>query len=874
MKIATARQKTSKRWRTQEISWPQLLNRLRSPLRTGETTREYKAMGKADKDRAKEAAGGFVGGALNGGQRKTETVRERWLITLDADRGKVGAWSRATALVEYRMACYSTHSHTPEAPRLRWIVPVDRPMAPDEYPAVARKVAQWLDIESMDPTTYEVARLMYWPTCSLDGEYEFREQDGPVLSVDEVLRSYGDGDAWKDTTLWPVARTEQEIRKRAREKAGDPLEKQGMVGMFCRTFDVEDAIDTFLPEVYAPTNTPGRYTYTGGSTAGGAIVYDQGRFLYSNHATDPCCGMSVNAFDLVRIHKFGQLDDECEEETAATKLPSYGAMTKWAAQLPEIREMATKERLEAVAQDFGDLAEASEDTQDGGAPGCAEDGGGQGQPEKDWKSKLTLDEKTGGIEETIHNAVLLLRNLPDFAGKLGYNPMSDTITVKGELPWWGKKSQERLSSFLPGWGETDGVGATEGPEAEPLATWEEVDWSSLYAYFERLGFPTRGKTNGVLDHAVQIVTKENSFHPIRSYLKSLEWDGVERLDTMFIRWLGAEDTRLNREITRLWMLAGVDRVMRPGCQFDSVLITCGPQGIGKTRMLRQLARGFFTNSVDKLTVSKDTGEKLQGVWIVELGELDGMRRGEVTATKNFLTTTVDRYRSAYARTAVDHPRQCIFAGTSNEASFLRDSTGERRFWIMPVEGTGDQGRLSGFSEEVDQIWAEAMARWAERMQACRVPGQPWEAVDLCLYLQDPVLQRDMMLVQAGFKLPEEDRDAVEAYLDEPRPRNWYDMDVAARRDFAQDIWIGDRETCTLQINRISVRELRCELFGERLEDAGRKSSRSLRLTDIMDTVPGWRKAGRQRVRGYKYSLTQTWVRIGSEEDNRLKEEEA
>lgn len=856
MKIATARQKTSKRWRTQEITWQQFLDRLREPLRTGETMREYKAMGKADKDRAKEAAGGFVGGALDGGQRKTEFVRERWLLTLDADKAKAGAWEQAAALVEYRMACYSTHSHTPEAPRLRWILPVDRAMTPDEYPAVARKVAQWLDIETMDPTTYEVARLMYWPTCAKDGEYLFMEQDGPVLSVDAVLREYGDGDAWKDTTLWPVARAEQEIRQRAQQQAGDPLEKPGMVGLFCRTYDVEDAIADFLGDIYAPTDVPGRYTYIGGSTTGGAIVYNQGRFLYSNHATDPCQGMSVNAFDLVRIHKFGHLDTECEEGTAVTKLPSYSSMAKWAAELPEIRAASTEERLEAVNRDFADLAEAQ-----------AVEEQEQETQKKDWKSQLTLDEKTGGIEETIHNAVLLLRNLPDFAGKLGYNPMSDTITVKGDLPWWGKKSQDRLDRLFD-----EGEGENIGKDEEPLGAWEEVDWSSLYAYFEGLGFPTRGKTNGVLDHAVQIVTKENSFHPIRSYLKGLKWDGVARLETMFIRWLGAEDTKLNREITLLWMLAGVDRVMRPGCQFDSVLITCGPQGIGKTRMLRQLAKGFFTNSVDKLSVSKDTGEKLQGVWIVELGELDGMKRGEVTTTKNFLTTTVDRYRSAYARAAVDHPRQCIFAGTSNEASFLRDSTGERRFWIMPVEGAGDQGRLVGFSEEVDQIWAEAMARWAGRMRACRIPGQPWEAVDLNLYIQDQALQKDMLRVQAGYKAPEEDRESVEDYLDELRPANWYDLDLSTRRDFAQDIWIGDKETCTLRVDRISVKELRCELFGERLDDAGRKSSRSYRLTDIMDTVPGWRKAGKQRIKGYR-GATQTWVRIGSEDDKKLKGEQ-
>ena len=159
------------------------------------------------------------------------------------------------------------------------------------------------------------------------------------------------------------------------------------------------------------------------------------------------------------------------------------------------------------------------------------------------------------------------------------------------------------------------------------------------------------------------------------------------------------------------------------------------------------------------------------------------------------------------------------------------------------------------------------------MRACRIPGQPWEAVDLNLYIQDQALQKDMLRVQAGYKAPEEDRESVEGYLDALRPANWYDLDLSTRRDFAQDIWIGDKETCTLRVERISVKELRCELFGERLEDAGRKSSRSYRLTDIMDTIPGWRKAGRRRVKGYPPCWTQTWVRIGAEEDRVVKGEE-
>ncbi|MBQ1471577.1 MAG: hypothetical protein IIZ34_04385, partial [Eubacterium sp.] len=226
MTIYTAKTKTSKNWRKEELSWGQFLDRLREPKRTGETMQEYLTMSTEEKGKRKECAGGFVAGELKDGRRKTENVLNRTMITLDADHAKPGAWKLATMLNDYKMCCYSTHSHTPEKPRLRWVIPTDRPMTPEEYPAVARRMAEYLDIETMDQTTYETARLMYWPTCAKDGEYEFHEQDGPELCVDDVLHSYGPGDAWKDSALWPKASDEKKVSvHQPKKKAGDPREK-------------------------------------------------------------------------------------------------------------------------------------------------------------------------------------------------------------------------------------------------------------------------------------------------------------------------------------------------------------------------------------------------------------------------------------------------------------------------------------------------------------------------------------------------------------------------------------------------------------------------------------------------------------------------
>ena len=308
-------------------------------------------------------------------------------------------------------------------------------------------------------------------------------------------------------------------------------------------------------------------------------------------------------------------------------------------------------------------------------------------------------------------------------------------------------------------------------------------------------------------------------------------------------------------------MGAVDRVVRPGHQFDQILITCGPQGIGKTKLLRLLANGFFTNSLSSASMDKKTAEILQGVWIVEMGELDTFRKNEQTALKNFITATTDRYRGAYARQAETHPRQCVFAGTSNDGAFLRDDTGERRYWIMPVAGTEDRGELRGVEKEIDQVWAEAVVRWKERLKRFWEPGQKQDDVNMYLYLQEKRLEAWMNSVREQYKLPDSIRADILGYLEQPRPENWYSMPTWERRYFAHGDWVGDEASCTMKINKVFIKELRYELFDEN------KSDKDLRIGAILDSAPGWKKAKRQgRNSEYAKWPMPMWVRIGSEED--------
>lgn len=309
-------------WKPETITWEALVQRLSTCKRTPETVLQYQAMTKDERSAAKDV-GGFVGGRLRGERRKADAVLGRQLLVLDADnapadfRAAVTGWA-----VSWACCAHTTHSHTPERPRYRLVLPLTREVTADEYEAVARWLSNEIGMEYFDDSTYEAARLMYWPSASSDGEFIAWHQDGDWLDPDYVLAQYAD---WRDTSSWP--RTDKAVRQltEAARKQGDPTQKPGIVGAFCRVYDVPAAIERYLPDVYREDGN-GRYTYLAGSTAQGMVTFDDGQFCRSYHATDPASGKLINAFDLVRIHLYGALDDDVDEDTPVNQRPSYQGM--------------------------------------------------------------------------------------------------------------------------------------------------------------------------------------------------------------------------------------------------------------------------------------------------------------------------------------------------------------------------------------------------------------------------------------------------------------------------------------------------------------------------------------------------------------------
>lgn len=211
----------------------------------------------------------------------------------------------------------------------------------------------------------------------------------------------------------------------------------------------------------------------------------------------------------------------------------------------------------------------------------------------------------------------------------------------------------------------------------------------------------------VARQAMQVVAEGNAVHPVREYLRSLKWDGLERLDGWLSDFCGAPKKKIIRAYSRRWMISAVARVMQPGCKVDTTLIIQGDQGIGKSTAFAILSGGVWFSDTAVNLKDKDAMAALQGVWIYEFAELDTVRRVEQTAVKAFLTSRVDRFRPSYGRNFIRAERQCVIVGTTNDLGFLRDRTGSRRFWPVQV----GQVDIEALTRVRDQLWAEALAAY-------------------------------------------------------------------------------------------------------------------------------------------------------------------
>ena len=729
------KKRTDKIYKESFFTWEEILNKFKNPVITLETQEEYFQMSKDEQSDIKDV-GGFVPGKLKNGERTSSSIISRNMITLDIDDKCsdeiIDRIIKNAKKLKISYIIHSTHKATSDKPRVRVIIPLSEEVDPFTYEFLARQIASDLvdgELEIYDSTTFQANRMMYYPSISKDAKYLFYASNEGEINVKKVLTSHPE---YTDKAKWPYGKDEKVNLKVTTGKIVRGDSKGGIVGAFCKVFSLEDAIQTFLNDIYTPGTMSGRYSYIPGSVANGLRVYKDTDTAKCEDNTDPAnVGTSLNAFDLVRIHKYGTLDKGHENEEI-TSLPSYKKMCERAKMYKKVREILEEESKEELFNGIKFVDPSSEKDDNSNL-------------NTNWLKRLeTVETKNGKsiILQNSENFDLIFENDPALKGLVGINEMDGFITFKRD-PYWKKSGN----------------------------TWSDTDDSFLVAHFDKV-YHLINRT--MLSEALLRYAKRNSFNPVKEFIESTTWDGVPRVETLFIDYNGAQDTEYTRVVTRKFILAAIARIYNPGCKWDYMPILVGDQGCGKSEILFRLAGGrfnegrWFQDAVPDFR-SKSAYEAVDGKWIVEIGELANFNYSDRETIKLFLSKNEDSYRKAYAKNPSVNPRTCVFVGTTNENDFLKDSTGERRFFPIPCSSSRiKMSLINDFNDyEVKQVWAEAYEIYKRDKEPLTFfPSSINKAVD--------EMRRYYSVVD-----PRE--SSIEKFLSLELPESYFDLDVRARR---------------------------------------------------------------------------------------------
>lgn len=734
--ISTISRRTIKQVVLEKVTWKKMIDKFKNPVRTNETFAEYMAMNKKEQDDIKDV-GGFIGGILKGNTRAKENVINRCMICLDADDSSgVDIVSRFTSLFNgVSFILHSTHKHCTDNQRYRLIIPLQEPIKGIQYEQVSKTIANMIGIEVFDKSTYQAERIMYFPSCSADGDYVFNYHDGIPLNAMMVCGQ----------------EIEQQIVNKQLKEYVHPSKKSGIVGAFCSAYTIQEVIEKYLGDVYEQTKQD-RYTYINGTTSNGVVVFDD-TYIYSHHASDPIGGKCVNAYDLLRLHRFGE-GKESEKEMKEL-LSKDGNIKRYL--------------VENISNDKENV--------------------------DSWVELLKVD-NNGDIVEHTNNYVLILENDEELKDKFKYNLMAHRIDVDGKMPW--KK------------------------ESSPF---DNVDEHELKVYIEK-------KYN--LDHqsklisAMTSVANKHSFHPVIEYLESLEWDGVERIESTFQRFLGVSDGHYSRSVAKHFAGGAIERVMnRKGSKLDEMVVLIGEQGIGKSTIFKKLGKEWFSDSLAKME-GKEAYEALHGWWIIETPELTGMKKSDVENIKHFLAKQSDTFRPAYGRFTVTFNRQCVIVGTTNTKNFLKDKTGNRRFLPLDTNKENVEIDIMEMNEHyVDQFWAEAYENYK-----C---GAPWRMDKEAL--NEAEEQRENFMDENPLQ------GLIEEFIKIPikREEEWDRMSAETKKTYFIDKALQYGNTKRKHICAI---EVWCELQGKEKEEYNRREA--YEINEVLDSIKCLRKNGARK----------------------------
>lgn len=784
-KIATATNAKSTAWKNKSFTWAQLVEKFTSARVTEETYREFISASKAEQGNIKDV-GAFIGGELFGSRRNKNNVGERSLLALDIDFGESDFPDKFYGIINCACIIHGTHKHNPKANvyRYRAIIPLSEPVDSEQYEAIARKVAELTGIDLYDRTTFQPERCMFYPSVSRDVDFDFvdfSQLNEETLDVQKYLGYY---ENWRDVTEWAYHKDEKgEVRSLAKAQQ-DPTLKDGIVGDFCRAYSISEAIEKYLPDVYEPTEKPDRWTYTGGSTSGGMLTFDD-MFAYSYHNNDPIQGNHVfNAYDLVRVHKFGKLDKGKDNR------PSMDAMA----------ELINKDAKVAAGRASRLMVKTVELVED--FDGVFEDGPQvHSLPDEDYTDAMAglETDKRGAYLPSAKNLGLILKHDPSLKGLIARDLFKERRVVT-RVPVWRPK--DNTSDF------------------------QDVDFSGVRKHIEDVYGIT---SNAKVDDAIALSAEANSFHPVQNYLTGLQWDGEKRVDTALIDIMAAEDNIYTREAFRIMMVGAVKRIFQKGCKFDSMLVLQSDQGAGKSTFLKKLGKGWFSDSLSSMDGTR-AFEQLQGNWVIEVAELSAMRKSEVEMVKNFITKTEDSFRPAYGRVTKNFPRQCVFFGTTNKDEFLKDATGGRRFLPVRVKANPNTHRIfeADFDDYVDQLWAEAVQMYYQKASTLLSPEAE-------------------MIAEAGREEHYEAdprTSAIQKYVDMYVPLCWDKMNQLERKMYYANYDEDEvnKEKCML-MDFVSAPAVLVEALD--FEIGKIKRTDAADITGVLNRMPGWERGVRR-----------------------------
>jgi hypothetical protein len=777
--VTTAPKRDSLHWEDSQVTWAELIDWMEHPART-KACGNY-VLGKFQKTTARHPVRPPAEPVdCTDLHRTKRAIVSRGALTLDVDHPEPDFKERVQQLT-HALIIHTTYSSTVEEPRYRLIVPLSRDVTPDEYHAAAGALMQQLGVESFDPGSVQPERYMFRPSESSSNLFWYDVQAGPLADVERLLEDFQ-----PDLSILPLPKPNRSKR--------NPFEIDGTIGYFNQAYE---NLDELIAEYDLPyeQSSEGRYALVGATAAAGMGEVTPGLF-FSHHANDPAYGQTCSAFDLVRLHLFGDLDEKAKPATPINKLPSTLAMLDLASGDQKVQAMVwSSTGFDVVA----DEVEAA----------IADDGSGPTPTVvSDWRMGFSTNNRTGFPTDDIHNWDLIAKHDPVIQG-LYYDELSLCLRTDRDLPW-------RTMGAKPGF--------------------DKADESALANHIER-SYRLKA-SDQTITRMLAEGPRNRYVNPVVDYLNSLTWDGTARVEECLP---GVVPTDYTRMVARKSMTAAAARMLQPGVKWDHMLMIVGTEGLGKSRWIEMVAKGYSTN----LGPIKDTStlQNMQGNWIITSDEGHSMRKADFDALKEFITRTHDKFRMPYDRESVDYPRRCVIWGTTNDPAFMKKQEGNRRF--LPVVATQpvDDNLLT--EEYVDQLWAEAVHLYRA--------GEPlWlnkEENALAGEVREDHMEDD--------PLPGE----VEAFLNRELPSNWNDL---GRMD--QQMWLESPDNvinASLELVQLDV--VCTAMVWDGLGNRNKARPGETRpLVKVLDETPGWVKLPKQVTVG-KHGKQTAWKRIPTED---------